>query len=217
MLRAIFARPQESDGGCEGSDAEMIGNGRRGAGAGDRDLEEDEDEGREERSSESGGGGGFGGWKSHLFGGLTQRVKSWYWGTRPLVSFLPTSSETAKQHSFSLALYFLCLFLSFYKTRTISPVHFYLFFFFISYLRPIRSASDTLHFDSRKSWEGKGVRRKENETRGKYKRSRSAIAIENSLPLTLSETRFFAYNNIRYYFKIPSLRRTVCRPISFSI
>lgn len=79
---------QESDGGCEGSDAEMIGNGRRGGGAGerDRDLEEDEDEGREERSSESGGGGGFGGWRSHL-GGLTQRVKSWYWGARPLVSF----------------------------------------------------------------------------------------------------------------------------------
>ncbi|XP_025156218.1 whirlin isoform X8 [Harpegnathos saltator] len=76
----------ESDGGCEGSDAEMIGNGRRGGGAGerDRDLEEDEDEGREERSSESGGGGGFGGWRSHLLGGLTQRVKSWYWGARPL-------------------------------------------------------------------------------------------------------------------------------------
>lgn len=78
---------QESDGGCEGSDAEMIGNGRRGGGAGERDLEEDEDEGREERSSESGGGGGFGGWRSHLLGGLTQRVKSWYWGARPLVSF----------------------------------------------------------------------------------------------------------------------------------
>lgn len=80
---------QESDGGCEGSDAEMIGNGRRGGGAGerDRDLEEDEDEGREERSSESGGGGGFGGWRTHLLGGLTQRVKSWYWGARPLVSF----------------------------------------------------------------------------------------------------------------------------------
>ncbi|XP_032677974.1 whirlin isoform X1 [Odontomachus brunneus] len=77
----------ESDGGCEGSDAEMIGNGRRGGGAGerDRDLEEDEDEGREERSSESGGGGGFGGWRSHLLGGLTQRVKSWYWGARPLL------------------------------------------------------------------------------------------------------------------------------------
>lgn len=82
-----FAKKQESDGGCEGSDAEMIGNGRRGGGAGERDLEEDEDEGREERSSESGGGGGFGGWRSHLLGGLTQRVKSWYWGARPLVSF----------------------------------------------------------------------------------------------------------------------------------
>ncbi|XP_015126274.1 whirlin isoform X4 [Diachasma alloeum] len=68
----------ESDGGCEGSDAEMISNGRR-----ERDTE-DEDEGREERSSEGGGGGGFGGWRSHLLGGLTQRVKSWYWGARPL-------------------------------------------------------------------------------------------------------------------------------------
>ena len=83
---------QESDGGCEGSDAEMmIGNGaRRGERDRDRDrdrdTEEDEDEGREERSSESGGGGGFGGWRSHLLGGLTQRVKSWYWGARPLVS-----------------------------------------------------------------------------------------------------------------------------------
>ncbi|XP_076547722.1 whirlin protein dyschronic isoform X7 [Osmia lignaria lignaria] len=76
----------ESDGGCDGSDAEMIGNGRRGGGGTerDRDMEEDEDEGREERSSEGGGGGGFGGWRSHLLGGLTQRVKSWYWGARPL-------------------------------------------------------------------------------------------------------------------------------------
>lgn len=66
----------------------MIGNGRRGGGTErDRDMEEDEDEGREERSSEGGGGGGFGGWRSHLLGGLTQRVKSWYWGARPLVSF----------------------------------------------------------------------------------------------------------------------------------
>ncbi|EFN64195.1 hypothetical protein EAG_09006 [Camponotus floridanus] len=66
----------------------MIGNGRRGAGERDRDLEEDDElESREERSSESGGGGGggFGGWRSHLLGGLTQRVKSWYWGARPLV------------------------------------------------------------------------------------------------------------------------------------
>ncbi|XP_060815553.1 whirlin isoform X6 [Bombus pascuorum] len=75
----------ESDGGCDGSDAEMIGNGRRGGGTErNRDMEEDEDEGREERSSEGGGGGGFGGWRSHLLGGLTQRVKSWYWGARPL-------------------------------------------------------------------------------------------------------------------------------------
>ncbi|XP_043288280.1 whirlin isoform X3 [Venturia canescens] len=88
----------ESDGCCDGSDAEMIGNGRRGeggiggvgggggeGGGGERDREtEDEDEGREERSSEGGGGGGFGGWRNHLLGGLTQRVKSWYWGARPL-------------------------------------------------------------------------------------------------------------------------------------
>ncbi|XP_024935556.1 uncharacterized protein LOC107274995 isoform X2 [Cephus cinctus] len=82
----------ESDGGCEGSDAEMIGNGRRGKRDRDRDrnrdrdhdTEEDDDEGREERSSEGVGGGGFGGWRSHLLGGLTQRVKSWYWGARPL-------------------------------------------------------------------------------------------------------------------------------------
>ncbi|XP_017878493.1 whirlin-like isoform X3 [Ceratina calcarata] len=75
----------ESDGGCDGSDAEMIGNGRRGGGTErDRDMEEDEEEGREERNSEGGGGGGFGGWRSHLLGGLTQRVKSWYWGARPL-------------------------------------------------------------------------------------------------------------------------------------
>lgn len=88
MLYADVAT-QESDGGCEGSDAEMIGSGRRGAGERNRDLEEDDElESREERGSESGGGGGgFGGWRSHLLGGLTQRVKSWYWGARPLVSF----------------------------------------------------------------------------------------------------------------------------------
>ncbi|XP_044579620.1 whirlin isoform X5 [Cotesia glomerata] len=68
----------ENDGVCESSDVEMIGNGRR-----DRDTE-DEEEGREERSSEGGSVGGFGGWRSHLLGGLTQRVKSWYWGARPL-------------------------------------------------------------------------------------------------------------------------------------
>ncbi|TGZ49427.1 Whirlin [Temnothorax longispinosus] len=64
----------------------MIGNGRRGAGERNRDLEEDDElESKEERGSESGGGGGgFGGWRSHLLGGLTQRVKSWYWGARPL-------------------------------------------------------------------------------------------------------------------------------------
>lgn len=102
------SRRQESDGGCEGSDAEMIGNGRRGAGERDRDLEEDDElESREERSSESGGGGGgFGGWRSHLLGGLTQRVKSWYWGARPLVSF-PVRRETPQ----SLFLSFFSLFL----------------------------------------------------------------------------------------------------------
>ncbi|CAG5102520.1 Similar to Whrn: Whirlin (Rattus norvegicus) [Cotesia congregata] len=68
----------ENDGVCESSDVEMIGNGRR-----DRETE-DEEEGREERSSEGGSVGGFGGWRSHLLGGLTQRVKSWYWGARPL-------------------------------------------------------------------------------------------------------------------------------------
>lgn len=79
----------------------MIGNGRRGAGDRDRDLEEDDElESREERSSESGGGGGgFGGWRSHLLGGLTQRVKSWYWGARPLVSF-----PIQRTQSFSLFL-----------------------------------------------------------------------------------------------------------------
>lgn len=104
MLYADVAA-QESDGGCEGSDAEMIGNGRRGAGDRNRDLEEDDElESREERGSESGGGGGgFGGWRSHLLGGLTQRVKSWYWGARPLVSF-PIHCEKKKSQSLSLLL-----------------------------------------------------------------------------------------------------------------
>ncbi|XP_046484995.1 whirlin isoform X7 [Neodiprion pinetum] len=79
----LHADNLESDGGCEGSDSEMMGNGRRG----ERDREEDDEdeEGREERNSES-GGGGFGGWRNHLLGGLTQRVKSWYWGARPLLT-----------------------------------------------------------------------------------------------------------------------------------
>ncbi|XP_043475922.1 whirlin isoform X5 [Leptopilina heterotoma] len=77
----LHADNLESDGGCDGSDAEMIGNGRRRDRDRDRDTE-DEEEGREDRNSES--GGGFGGWRSHLLGGLTQRVKSWYWGARPL-------------------------------------------------------------------------------------------------------------------------------------
>ncbi|XP_031785140.1 whirlin isoform X2 [Nasonia vitripennis] len=81
----LHADNLESDGGCEGSDAEMmIGNGGARHRERDRDTEDDEDEGREERSSESGGVGGFGGWRTHLLGGLTQRVKSWYWGARPL-------------------------------------------------------------------------------------------------------------------------------------
>lgn len=80
----------------------MIGNGRRGER--DRDTE-DEDEVREERSSE--GGGGFGGWRNHLLGGLTQRVKSWYWGARPLVSYAQRKEKqkikahTKKKNKFS--------------------------------------------------------------------------------------------------------------------
>lgn len=121
---------QESDGGCEGSDAEMIGNGRRGAGERDRDLEEDDElENREERSSESGGGGGFGGWRSHLLGGLTQRVKSWYWGARPLVSF-PKSQRTLTQ---SLFLFFLSR-----KIRTL--------FFFLFSLPPLSSCISFFFF-----------------------------------------------------------------------
>lgn len=114
---------QESDGGCEGSDAEMIGNGRRGGGAGerDRDLEEDEDEGREERSSESGGGGGFGGWRTHLLGGLTQRVKSWYWGARPLVSF--PIQRTAIDSLFLYLSFFIYLLIS----VSVSHTHAHLF------------------------------------------------------------------------------------------
>ena len=105
---------QESDGGCDGSDAEMIGNGRRGGGTErDRDMEEDEDEGREERSSEGGGGGGFGGWRSHLLGGLTQRVKSWYWGARPLVS-LNLNETTNTQKSITHRYFFVYFFFTFY-------------------------------------------------------------------------------------------------------
>lgn len=104
---------QESDGGCDGSDAEMIGNGRRGGGTErDRDMEEDEDEGREERSSEGGGGGGFGGWRSHLLGGLTQRVKSWYWGARPLVSFNIKRTINTQKCLFKHRYFFISFFLS---------------------------------------------------------------------------------------------------------
>ncbi|XP_011505572.1 PREDICTED: whirlin [Ceratosolen solmsi marchali] len=76
----------EGNGACCETET-MIGNGtRRGERDRDRDrdTEDDEDDGMVERSSESGGGGGFGGWRNHLLGGLTQRVKSWYWGARPL-------------------------------------------------------------------------------------------------------------------------------------
>lgn len=86
---------QEIDGGCDGSDAEMIGNGRRGDR--DRDTEDDADDAeREDDAGEEGAsGGGFGAWRNHLLGGITQRVKSWYWGTSPLVSL------TIFQHPFS--------------------------------------------------------------------------------------------------------------------
>lgn len=98
----------------------MIGNGRRGAGDRNRDLEEDDElESREERGSESGGGGGgFGGWRSHLLGGLTQRVKSWYWGARPLVSF-PIHCEKKKSQSLSLLL--LVRTISFHLSPSLSP------------------------------------------------------------------------------------------------
>uniref|UniRef100_A0ABD2X5M7 PDZ domain-containing protein n=1 Tax=Trichogramma kaykai TaxID=54128 RepID=A0ABD2X5M7_9HYME len=69
----------EIDGICELSETDlMLGNGMT---LRERDIEDVLDEERDERSSES--GGGFGGWKNHLLGGITQRVKSWYWG-RPL-------------------------------------------------------------------------------------------------------------------------------------
>lgn len=122
---------QESDGGCDGSDAEMIGNGRRGGGTErDRDMEEDEDEGREERSSEGGGGGGFGGWRSHLLGGLTQRVKSWYWGARPLVSF--NIKRTINTQKCLLLRTDIFLSLSFFPS--IFLLSFFLFLLFISKL-----------------------------------------------------------------------------------
>lgn len=127
----MASRRQESDGGCEGSDAEMIGNGRRGAGERDRDLEEDDElEGREERSSESGGGGGgggggFGGWRSHLLGGITQRVKSWYWGARPLVSFprfaggdTPVSLTLFLSFSLSRSVFYYHIFYSLFISST---------------------------------------------------------------------------------------------------
>lgn len=53
------------------------------------DLDEIEEETDERMDEESGGGGGD--WKSNLFGGLTQRVKSWYWGSSPLVSLFQNS------------------------------------------------------------------------------------------------------------------------------
>lgn len=105
----------------------MIGNGRRGAGERDRDLEEDDElEGREERNSESGGGGGgFGGWRTHLLGGLTQRVKSWYWGARPLVSFL---ARPARRRRVTLSLFLLSF------SSTVLFLSFVVFPFFVFFL-----------------------------------------------------------------------------------
>lgn len=91
----------------------MIGNGRR-----DRDTE-DEDEGREERSSEGGGVGGFGGWRSHLLGGLTQRVKSWYWGARPLVS---SPLKELPHNYFFIFFYFIIYFNFFFKFSLIQRI-----------------------------------------------------------------------------------------------
>jgi len=93
----------------------MIGNGRRGASDRNRDLEEDDElESREERGSESGGGGGgFVGWRSHLLGGLTQRVKSWYWGARPLVSF-PIQRNAISFSLRTVSFYFSFFFSSFF-------------------------------------------------------------------------------------------------------
>lgn len=157
---------QESDGCCEGSDAEMIGNGRRGAGERDRDLEEDDElESREERSSESGGGGGggFGGWRSHLLGGLTQRVKSWYWGARPLVSF-PIHKDTI---SFSL------FFFSFHTRTIFSLVSvFLLLSFLLSYaLSRYSTLCTVLRKDKRTRSSGKGniSKKKSDKFRSKIK------------------------------------------------
>lgn len=119
----------------------MIGNGRRGGGTErDRDMEEDEDEGREERSSEGGGGGGFGGWRSHLLGGLTQRVKSWYWGARPLVSFNIKRTINTQKCLFTHR-YFFYLFL-FFPSQFFSCLSYLLpFFFFFSFILKINSFS----------------------------------------------------------------------------
>lgn len=147
MLYADVAT-QESDGGCEGSDAEMIGNGRRGAGERNRDLEEDDElESREERGSESGGGGGgFGGWRSHLLGGLTQRVKSWYWGARPLVSF------PIQRNAISLSLFLLIRTVSFVPSFLSFPVLFPLSFCLSTYSLSLSLSAAIRHFgtDSRK-------------------------------------------------------------------
>lgn len=147
---------QESDGGCDGSDAEMIGNGRRaGRTERDREMQEDEDEGREERSSEGGGGGGFGGWRSHLLGGLTQRVKSWYWGARPLVSFISNETTTHKRlprtDTSSFFVYVdlsILFFLSVPVKLTLSFSSFFSFFFFFFFFRVVRRTATFRRFES---------------------------------------------------------------------
>lgn len=133
----------------------MIGNGRRGAGDRNRDLEEDDElESREERGSESGGGGGgFGGWRSHLLGGLTQRVKSWYWGARPLVSF-PIHCEKKNRNLFlSYSWYARFRFISLLPSSPLPPP--FSPFRFIPHRPP--SGTSLRHWLA-KGWEDKGAR-----------------------------------------------------------
>lgn len=132
----------------------MIGNGRRGAGERNRDLEEDDElESREERGSESGGGGGgFGGWRSHLLGGLTQRVKSWYWGARPLVSFPTQRKRKTLSLLDKIARFLLPLLSSSSFPTSLLPLALFSLFLFLRRRRP------TLRVDSRKGERGKGVR-----------------------------------------------------------
>lgn len=151
----------------------MIGNGRRGAGERDRDLEEDDElESREERSSESGGGGGggFGGWRSHLLGGLTQRVKSWYWGARPLVSF-PIQKDTI---SFSLSFSF--------PFFTHARVYLSFLFFFSCRFFHALSRSSTLCIVLRKDKRTRSLRkREENVSEEKSDKYRSKIKFGKAL------------------------------------